>query len=401
MRSIILVLSLANAAFAEGPQITGEAETVFAWQKDRCETWDIPDGPARAWRSPDGTVHLLAAAERTRLATGPDLNRLSHHCAIPHAGMEADAPGRYDDRSWLASPHLGPDGRLVALAHVEFHAHRRPGLCVAGKYAACWWNSIVELTSQDGSSFTRAAGPEALVAALPAKMDKHQDHRTGYFNPSNIVTRDGFLYAFLFAEDAPPQKRGACLIRRPVDGNAKDWRAWDGHGFSVSFIDPYTNATADPAAHVCAPVDGVASTISSLVWLPERKLYLAVTPATLRKHNGVLTSGIWTITSPDLIRWSAAELLLEVPLLWRRDCAQDSAFAYPALLDDDSPSPNFETAGARFWLYLVRMKLGPDCKTGPERDLIRYPLSWPAPAAEENARPNGLPTPSDPEARPK
>ena len=56
-----------------------------------------------------------------------------------------------------------------------------------------------------------------------------------------------------------------------------------------------------------------------------------------------------------------------------------AAYAYPSLLDAASGSRNFETVGTRFWLYLSEMWQDGDCKVGPERDLVRLPVSWPGP----------------------
>ena len=46
------------------------------------------------------------------------------------------------------------------------------------------------------------------------------------------------------------------------------WRAWDGQGFNIQFIDPYTDPYADPAAHVCEPVSPsqLGVTAQGLVW---------------------------------------------------------------------------------------------------------------------------------------
>ena len=372
MRLLFLLCIWPFAALAE-PVVTGPVQTVFDWNTDRCERWDSPDGPARAWRDDDG-INLLAGAERTRVSRGPTFETLDRDCRVVHEGAHDDAPGAFNDRTWIASPYLEPSGRLTALAHVEYHGHARPGRCLAGDYASCWWNSIVELSAQPDF----AAWPDgaALVAALPVPYAPTQTRRQGYFNPSNIVQREGFLYAFVFAENAPPQTRGACLIRRPVGGAPDDWRAWDGQGFGIAFADPYREAPSDPARHVCTPVPGITSTISSLAWQTEAEAYLAVTPATLRDGDGVLRSGIWWTTSADLIHWARPRLLLELPLLWRRDCGTDAAFAYPSLLDPDSPTANFETVDGEFWLYLVRIRLDDDCKAGPRRDLVRFPISW-------------------------
>lgn len=387
----LLLLLLWPLAAAAGPTVSGPLRTAFDWTADRCAPWDIPDSPARAWRDTGG-VTLLAGSERTRLGRGPTLDDLRRDCRVVHQGAENDDPAAFDDRSWIASPYREPSGRLIALAHVEYHAHRRPGRCVAGRYAACWWNSLVELWGPD---FTPRPHSTSLVAALPTAQAPGQTRRQGYFNPSNIIRRGDFLHAFIFAEDAPPQRRGACLIRRPVGGGPGDWRAWDGAGFGATFADPYRDAPADPARHVCAPLDGITSTISSVVRRQGTGPYLAVTPATLRDADGVLRPGVWWMTSDDLIGWSRPRLLLAVPLLWRRDCGADAAFAYPSLLDPDSPSANFETVDAEFRLYLVRIHLDADCRAGPRRDLVHAAVSWPAPPAGRTAPPAARQAPAD------
>jgi hypothetical protein len=355
-------------------RVTGDAVTAFDWRTERCATWDAPDGPARAWRGPSGEVRLLISSTASRASAGPDLDRLAHACPVLAEGAHRDDPGAHDDRVWIAAPHVG--GRVVALAHTEFHGHLRPGLCAAGTYAACWRNSVVELGSSDGGLSFRRAG---VVAALPYPFDGGQTRRSGYFNPSNVVTRDGHLYAFVFAEATGAQRRGACLIRRPVWGGPSDWRTWDGAGFGARFADAYAGPVTEPAAHVCAPLPGLSSTISSLVWSGQAGRWLAVTPATLRGEDGATRSGIWWTASDDLIRWDRPRLLVELPLLWRRDCAAAAAWAYPSLIDPDSLSPSFETVDGAFRLYLVRMALGPDCRVGPQRDLVWMPVSWPRP----------------------
>ena len=360
-----------SAAFAE-PAVTGAARTAFDWRRERCAAWDAPDGPARAWRGPDG-VRLLISSPASRLSLGPDLDRLAHDCAVAYQGARDDDPGAHDDRVWIAGPHPLPDGRTVALAHAEYHGDKRPGACAAGTYAACWRNSVTELVSEDGGRTFRRAG---VVAALPYPYDPDQSRRTGYFNPSNIVERDGWLYAFVFAEATGAQARGPCLIRRPVAGGPGDWRAWDGEAFAAAFADAYAAPPpADPGAHVCAPLPGLSSTVSSVVWSEAAGRWLAVTPAALGDAAGVRRSGIWWTASDDLIRWDRPRLLIELPLLWRRDCAAEAAWAYPSLIDPSSPAADFGAADDDFRLYLVRMPLGPDCRVGPERDLVWFPVS--------------------------
>ncbi len=381
MRSIVKIaagalaglLAAAPGLAAGQPVIAGSPETVFDWAAARCETWDIPDTPARAWRTPSGRVRLVAGSERSRIAEGLSLATLRHGCRVAYEGAERDDPAAYDDRAWIAAT-WAEGTRVIALAHVEYHGHLRPGRCPAGDYMACWRNAILELVSEDGGqSFTR----RGLVAALPYPYPEGAGKRAGYFSPSNIFRRGDYLYVFVFAEATGAQKRGACLLRRPVGGGPGDWRAWDGAGFTRAFADPYRQAISDPGAHVCEPVPGIRSTISSVVEDGRSGRFLAVTPATLEDGDGVRQSGIWWTQSANLIDWARPRLLLAVPLLWRRDCGAEAAYAYPSFLDGDGPSANLDVVEGGFWLYLVRMPLGEDCSVGPERDLLRYPVSLP------------------------
>lgn len=374
LRTLLLCL-MPCLALAEppGPRITGAEEVVFDWAEDRCETWDIPDAPARAWRDAEGQVHLLAGSDQSRAATGPDLDHLTRDCAILHRGAKADDPAAWDDRTWIAAVHSKDGRHITALAHMEYHGHRRPDGCPSGDYASCWYNAVIELQSGDGgSSFSRLGGTADVVAAPGQAYSGDVGRRLGYFNPSNILEDNGYLYAFIFAEAAGLQRRGACLIRRPLQGGPKDWRAWGDQGFDVRFIDPYAEPEADPGQHVCRPVPGLRSAVSSVVRHRQTGAFLAVTPMVSRDG----TTGVFWTVSTDLVTWSAPRLLYRVPLLWRRDCDQPAAYAYPSLIDPDSPSLSFDTVDDGFWLYLTRMPLQPDCSVSAQRDLVRLPVSW-------------------------
>ncbi len=351
MRWIALVLSLwATAATAQ--------TVLFDWSEEACTRWDIPDTPARFWREGTG-VAMIAGSQASRVSAGPDPFTLERRCVVAYAGDHDPDPRSHDDRVWIASVWSHADVRIEALAHVEYHGDRH-GTCLAGTYMACWRSSVIALESRDGKTFTRAPGPP--VAALPLAYDPAQKRRSGYFNPSNIFRSGRFLYVFVFAEAHGAQARGACLLRRRVAGGA--WLAWDGAAFGARL----SGRIGFGRGRTCAPVSGVTSTLSSVL-RGEDGVYLAVTPrSALGRH------GIWLQRSSDLLAWSAPELLVELPLLWRRDCAAPAAYAYPALIAPGSPSRNFETLVGEVWLTAVRMPLGPDCEVGPERDLVAWRL---------------------------
>lgn len=365
MRWILLLLSLLLAG-------TARAEVkLFDWSEDACARWDIPDTPARFWREGDG-VAMIAGSERSRISRGPDLLSLTRDCGVIFRGGHRSDPRDHDDRAWIHAIWAHEDGRVEALAHVEYHGHRH-GACRAEAYMPCWRNSVIALESRDDDDFSRVDGPP--VAALPHAYDPAQERRSGYFNPSNIIRMGEHLYVFVFAEAYGSQQRGACLLRRPVEGGA--WLAWDGSDFAARL-----SGLAGPVrGDTCAPVAGVSSTLSSLVH-DGRGGFLAVTPRTVGER-----AGIWLQRSPDLLVWSRPELLVEVPLLWRRDCAAAAVYAYPSLIAPESRSRNFDTLESEVWLSAVRMPLDGQCAVGPERDLVAWRLRYNAEGGLELAEP--------------
>ena len=374
LRTLLMCLAPVMAlAEPQAPRVAGAEEVVFDWVHDRCATWDIPDAPARAWRDAEGRVHLLAGSDRSRAATGADLDHLTRDCAILHRGAQADDPAAWNDRTWIAAVHSRDGRHVIALGHMEYHGHRRPETCPSGDYAACWYNAVIELRSDDGGhSFARSGGGADVVAAPGKPYSGDAGRRQGYFNPSNILEHNGYLYAFVFAEAAGLQRRGPCLIRRPLQGGPGDWRAWGEGGFAIRFINPYAEPEADPADHVCRPIPGLRGTMSSVVRHRGTGTFLAVTP--IESADG--TAGVFWTVSTDLVTWTPPRLLYRVPLLWRRDCEKPAAYAYPSLIDADSPSPSFDTVDDGFWLYLTRMPLEPDCSVSARRDLVRLPIAW-------------------------
>lgn len=356
---------------------TSEPVTVlFSWQDDRCARWDIPDAPARFWKDASGTIRMIASAEVARSSMGPDIADLRRHCRVQFEGGGDPDPSGRDDKIWIASLYT-PDGRRIeAIGHAEFHGHDHPGVCDAADYMSCWRNALVALRSRDGGDrFFRAR--EAPIAALPYRYDPAQRRRSGYFNPSNMIERDGFVYVYFFAESYRAQRRGVCVARRPVGADPKSWRFWDGKSFEGQFADAYAQPINTPEDHVCTPLPRLTATLSSVVKQPATGRYLAVSPMTRRDPRGTRRGGMWAMQSTDLIHWTNPVLLTELPLLWARDCHQDHVHAYPSLVDPESPDRNFATVDDRFLLTFARMKLDSRCKTGPERDLVAIEVNWP------------------------
>ncbi|MBL8698397.1 MAG: hypothetical protein JNK67_08490 [Alphaproteobacteria bacterium] len=369
--AVLAALGAATGTQALEVRVEGLPTEVFRWSADRCETWHVPDAPARAFRTADGGVRLIAAHHRNRFMAGEQLRGARVDCAVAFHGGGADAPEAYDDKLWLSALWTDDGTTVHALAHAEFHGQTRPAHCPAAQYMACWRNQLVHVVSYDGGRHFERNGV-ALVAGLPYRFDGALGRRSGYFEPSNIVRGPGGLYAFLWAEAIGAQRRGACLMRTTDIADPEAWRAWDGGDFTVRFRDAYRDPIAEPARHVCAPIARLDGVVSGVVRHRPSGRYIAVYATVRAMPDGSRRGGVWATHSADLTAWSEPALLMELPLMWARDCAAPAAWAYPALLDPDSEARNFDEIGARADLYLTRFNLGADCKLTADRDLVRF-----------------------------
>jgi hypothetical protein len=376
--ALLVRVAAASAEAALSIAVTGPGEQVFVWSTMRCEAWDVPDSAARAWRDGQNRVHLIASHLTNRAMVGADLDHLRPDCRIVYKGGEQDAPERYDDRSWISATYTTDGNQLFALIHNEFHGQLRPVLCPSRVYDRCWRNTVTLAASHDGGfSFTHATPPWQFVAGLPYRYQGDVGHRSGYFNPSNIIRRGDFYYAFFWAEADGAQRRGACLMRTGNLADRHAWRGWDGADFTVQFADPYIENLKDVDKHVCAPVaaDSLTSFVSSVTLHRPSGLYIALM-ATNRPAvpGGAPVTGLFAATSADLLHWSTPKLLQKAGVLFKYDCRDRDVVFYPSLLDPRSPSRNFEDTGDHAYIYLT--DIHPEaCHIGTNRDLLRIPVT--------------------------
>jgi hypothetical protein len=365
----------ANAFAAEagsGLRLTvgGDATTVLSKSQNACDPADIPDAPARAIRIVSGTVQLYATHFHNRRLVGPDLLHLSNDCHIIFAGGERDDPAAFDDRAWIASLYT-EDGRTIfAAVHNEFQGHRRPALCPSGRYMDCWYNAVTAAVSRDeGAHFSRLVADADLIAALPYRYAEVTGRHAGYFNPSNMVLQNGMLSMMVFATGVRAQRSGNCLLRTDRISDPSAWRAWDGTGYGVSFVDPY-GASVSPDAHVCEPVGAgkLRWPVTSLVRHAPTGLFIAL------MMNAARDGGVFYSTSPDLLDWSSPAKLMGGSGGGVYQCGDPAPLAYPSLLDPNSEDRNFMTVGKSAELFLARFNVT-DCRISMDRDLIRMPIA--------------------------
>jgi hypothetical protein len=357
--------------------VTGPAVLVFEHSAQACDKIDYMDAPARAVRVAAGGVQLYAPHFVDRRMAGPDLLHLRQDCRVVYRGGENDDPGAFDDRSWLASLYTVDGITIDAVVHNEFQGHRRPALCPTGKYMDCWYNSLVAAVSTDGGkSFHRKPGAQALVAALPLRYDQTVGHHAGYFNPTGMVDKGGDLYMMAFATQAGTQQEGNCLLRTDRVADPHAWRAWDGRGFKVTFINPYAAASdAQPssAVHTCAPVGRgrLKWPVTSLVRHHEDGEFIALM---LNGAAATQGGGVYYATSPDLLEWSLPVKLIAGEGEGHWNCGEAPPISYPSLLDPASKSPYFGLVGETGYVFMTQYS-GTGCRLGDDRNFVRVPVS--------------------------
>lgn len=358
----------------------GPEEMVFDWEKDSCRRDDIPDAPARAFRDYLGRVQLFASSNITRRNRGPELGEVKHSCAVVMASKRDANPAAFADNQWVTAPYTRDGRTIISLLHNEYQGHTHRGRCPSGQYLSCWYNSVTFALSDDGgSTFTPADAPGNLVAGVPYTYEPDQGPY-GIFQPSNIVYRstDRYYYVIVRAEQYKAQRRGSCVMRTRDLADPTSWRAWDGNGFDVQFIDPYRSPNSNPRDHVCRPVspDKIRSMSESLTYNTYlKKFVLAGAMSLPDRDTRKPVWGVYFSTSTNLIDWSTPSLIKKGEFVFTWKCGDQDPIGYPSILDPESPSRNFETTGRRAYLYFVRLHYQ-FCAGTMDRDLLRVPIRF-------------------------
>jgi len=366
----------------------GGKEVVFDWTTDRCEDYDVPDGPARFVRASDGSLVLFSGnAPRYYASRGSGFNSMQRDCTAPVlVSTLRDTPESYENVEWIWSVYR-EGSSWHALVHNEFHDAVAPTCQPGNPWPGnpCWHNSITYAVSTDGAkSFSKpgapahtvAPAPNAWAPPAPGVQPVGNGFAEGYFEPSNIVRgQDGYYYAFL---KAIPTKnwtaaQGLCVFRSNAPGDPSTWRAWDGSGFNLRMTSPYVTGSAAP---VCTFLDTVL-VAGHLVYDTYLERYLLVAAAQgPTEIDGRPVCGILYALSADLIHWSQRRLLVEASLPWcpanpaQPGVLEPVSVLYPALVDHADTTVNSERAGQTPYLYYTRFNDG-----GLDRDLVRVPLT--------------------------
>lgn len=360
--------------------IAGPEEMVFDWTTDRCEDEHIPDIAARAIRNADGLVQLYVTHYVTYRMTGPSLDEVTSDCTTRtwQSAFDPD-PAQHNEAGWIAAPFTEDGETVHAVIHNEYRGFvfEAADRCPLGDYLSCIDVSLTMAVSTDGgATFDHIAPPPAqLAASLPYVYDP-EGVPSGIWQTSNIVERDGYhhLMANISAypdREGDPPGQWSCLLRTDDLSDPQSWRYWDGTDFVGEFVDPYLEPT--DGVEVCPPVARPqigAELVETIVYDEALDAYVA-----MGMSNDPSTGGTWGVyysLSDDLISWSPRALLIELPMSPSvADENNDLRYAYPAIIDPDSTSLNFDTSDGEAYVYITRLNAGGNSL---DRDLVRYPI---------------------------
>jgi CSLREA domain-containing protein len=344
-----------------GTPTTGTPETVFDYSTDNCNTIDIPDAPARAFRDAAGTLNLIASHYTTWRMTGSSFTTLVRDCTPVMTSDQDTDPATYNNNEWIVAPYTLDGINIHALVHNEY--------VPCGNANNCWYNSITYVSSSDsGRTYSHTTAPNHLVAASPYESPYPTTHAPfGLFGGSNIIFKDGYYYKMVQLESHLLQDWGAGIIRTNDLSDPTSWRGWNGTDFTVQFLNPYTETGFDPADIVLAPVsrDNIGKMCASLTYNTYFGKYMVV-DYTIGEVNGSLQYGFYYALSDDLINWSSKRLIMTTASTWAAGGSN-----YPSIIDHNDTSRNFEMAGQNCYLYYTKWNSGTY-----DRDLIRVPVTF-------------------------
>jgi hypothetical protein len=339
---------------------------VYEWSKERCDEWDVPDAPLRAFRNAQGGVTAFASNDNSLVYNGSSVLDIKHSCHSALTSHEKVDPSAYSGLAFVTSVWTDDGNTINALIHNEYHADHFANSCIYAEPMKCWYTTILAARSTDGGQTFTETSPPTVVAAVPFPQDFQQGRHRGFFNPSNILFHQGYYYMATNTTGGLTQMPGLCLFRTVSVKDPKSWRGYDGAGYSSTPIDPYRGNTN--LYIPCQPVSG-PGTVGSISWNAASSLFLIVYQWVSKIHPDGVTAYSW---SKDLVTWSAPQVLFPEPDMSSHNCADKFRYGYPSVVDPEAPGRNFDSVGNHPILFLTRFHVAANCGLPPNRDLIRF-----------------------------
>ncbi len=344
-----------------GTTTVGTSQIVYDYSVSKCNLIDIPDAPARVFRDASGKVNLMASHYTSWRMRGNSLTSLTKDCNSVMTSHQDTDPSKFNNNEWISSTYTTDGVNIHALIHEEY--------VPCGNWLNCWYNGITYASSADsGKTYTHITAPGNLVAASPYQSPYPTTHTPfGIFGGSNIIKKNGYYYAMVHLEAHLLQQAGTGIIRTSTLNDPTSWRGWDGSGYNVQFVNPYTQSGYNPVDKVLAPVsyDNIAKMCASLTFNTYFNKYMVV-DYTTGVINGVTIWGFYYALSDDLINWSSKRLILQTSSSWAAGGSN-----YPSIIDHNDTTRNFEQAGQTCYLYYTKWNSGTY-----DRDLVRIPVTF-------------------------
>lgn len=374
--AVLATLCVAMPACAAAPQMRlvlgDETQVMFDPKRDACDGHDVPDVNPRAFRDSDNQVVMFALHDVNRPLRGKDLSHIKLDCKVAFQASFAANPAAYDHQNWIAATWTDNGKDIAAVVHHEFHGERN-GQCSVPKEKAslgCWFNTLIGAVSHDGgATFAKMTPP--VIASAPFRQEVEQGRHRGFFNPSNIVGVAGQHYFFSNTTGWTGQRYGACLFRSAEPLKPGTWRAYDGKGFTIRYADPY--GPKQPAPAECLPVAPFPVAPGAVVRHRASGTWIAVVQA-WKDDKSYPVPGFYYATSRDLMAWSEPRLLFATKTLFDNACGAGRLNSYPALLDEQAQTRNFEDVGDDAWLYYSSMRID-GCNHTSDRVLMRRKIA--------------------------
>jgi hypothetical protein len=328
--------------------MTGAAQALVVYSTGACAPDDIPDHPARAFRTADGNVTLLASHINARRNVGSNLNTVTHSCTVVHASEKDITFGDFRYYQWLQAPYTLDGKTIYMLTHNEWYGNLVKPSC-NGDLIDGWISAITLLVSTNsGANYTRPLDYLVRTPTTPwnSNMPCSQSNPTRYgdLGGSNIVYNNGYYYKFFLYEPEPgiaPNTGRQCIMRSSNIGNASSWFVWNGAG--------WTNSKTS----ACASIASVYN-IRSVTFNTYIDMYIGI-----QYINGNVVFNL----SHDLLNWSTATNISTSGI-------DLTSLAYPSLLDPTDTTMNFERSGQSPYIYYTHLN------NGNWGDLMRFPLKF-------------------------
>ena len=313
----------------------------------KCGVNDTPDIPARAFVDDVGLTHMIDGSTSFHWMTGPSVYNQTRNCTPAWNSTQNPDPSMFASAEWLDSPHVFPNGTVIALVHVEYDAMNIQVPKCPHNYPLCWTVTITLARSDDWGYTWRHARPPPnhLVMAVPYEFNQTQP-ASGWGDPSNIIVNpdDGLFYFGAWNRNTVGlQSPGTCFMRTADLTDPASWRAHGGGGvFNISLPSPYTMPPSDAGEHLCTVAENLPHCPpGGVVW----STYLLQFVMVMVCDNA---DGVWISFSTNLLTWTTAVefyMFHDLPPAVQKNV---TSFSYPTFIDPAAAAAgdaNFMTVG--------------------------------------------------------